>query len=51
VLAQAGIVGGELDTELEERCAKHGEGVPEGEWSSLTPELVKSLYPLPRPKR
>jgi RNA polymerase sigma factor (sigma-70 family) len=29
-----------LELELTERCAKHGEGAPPGEWRSLTPDLM-----------
>jgi uncharacterized protein len=32
-----------LDLELHERCAKHGEEPPPGEWRSLTPDLMSWL--------
>jgi RNA polymerase sigma-70 factor, ECF subfamily len=34
-----------LDRELNERCAKHGEEPPAGEWRSLTPDLMTSWHP------
>lgn len=34
-----------LETELTERCAKHGEEPPAGEWRSLTPDLMTSWHP------
>jgi uncharacterized protein len=36
---------GALDVELTERCAKHGETPPPGEWRSLTPDLMTSWLP------
>jgi RNA polymerase sigma factor (sigma-70 family) len=34
-----------LEIELTERCAKHGEEAPAGEWRSLTPDLMTSWLP------
>jgi RNA polymerase sigma factor (sigma-70 family) len=39
-----------LDRELTERCVRDGEEPPEGEWRSLTPDLMPSLSH-PRPAR
>ena len=52
VLAENGMPGGELDSELRKLACRHGteeEDVP-GEWRSLSPELVRSLYPAPPPR-
>ena len=48
VMANAGIVGDDLERELAEVYEKYGypEEAP-GEWRSLSPELVKALYPPP----
>jgi uncharacterized protein len=46
VLAAAGFPAVDeaaLERELTERCAKHGEEPPPGEWRSLTPDLMPSL--------
>jgi uncharacterized protein len=48
VLRTAGFTAGDqtaLEHELTERCAKHGEEPPSGEWRSLTPELMTSWHP------
>jgi uncharacterized protein len=48
VLATAGFAAGDeaaLERELTERCAKHGEDPPPGEWRSLTPDLMTSWHP------
>jgi RNA polymerase sigma factor (sigma-70 family) len=34
-----------LEVELTERCAKHGEEPPPGEWRTLTPDLMTSWVP------
>jgi RNA polymerase sigma factor (sigma-70 family) len=34
-----------LEVELTERCAKHGEEPPPGEWRTLTPDLMTSWLP------
>jgi RNA polymerase sigma factor (sigma-70 family) len=34
-----------LEIELTERCSKHGEEAPAGEWRSLTPDLMTSWLP------
>ena len=34
-----------LERELRERCAKHGQDPPPGEWRSLTPDLMTSWHP------
>jgi RNA polymerase sigma factor (sigma-70 family) len=34
-----------LEVELTERCAKHGEEPPPGEWRTLTPDLMTSWHP------
>ena len=51
VLERAGIASDELDRELDELRERIGmeEGAP-GEWQSLSPELVKSLHPVPGKK-
>jgi RNA polymerase sigma factor (sigma-70 family) len=34
-----------LEVELTERCARHGEEAPPGEWRTLTPDLMTSWLP------
>jgi RNA polymerase sigma factor (sigma-70 family) len=46
VFATAGFAAADesaLDRELNERCARHGEEPPPGEWRSLTPDLMPWL--------
>jgi RNA polymerase sigma factor (sigma-70 family) len=51
VMARAGIAGDDLELELAEVYGKYGYAeVAEGEWRTLSPELVKALHPLPRRK-
>jgi uncharacterized protein len=48
VLEAAGFAAADeaaLELELTERCAKHGEEPPAGEWRSLTPDLMTSWLP------
>jgi RNA polymerase sigma factor (sigma-70 family) len=48
VLETAGFAAADeaaLDREFTERCAKHGEEPPPGDWRSLTPDLMTSWHP------
>lgn len=48
VLETAGFAAADevaLEVELTERCAKHGEAPPPGEWRTLTPDLMTSWHP------
>jgi RNA polymerase sigma factor (sigma-70 family) len=49
VMAKSAFTG-EVDEKLDEEAASHGREPGPGNWRSLTPELVKSLYPPPKSK-
>jgi RNA polymerase sigma factor (sigma-70 family) len=45
VIDEAGLSGANLEDELERELERNRGERPAGEWSRLTPELVKALYP------
>lgn len=47
VLDEHGWAGGELDAELQRECDSIGVELPPGEWTSLSAELLRSMYKPP----